>query len=255
MAVKDSDWLLLPIIEAAYISEPVKMSNSQFMIYDQDHHRFMIYNSNTNKWQFLPKGDEESFKEFAYDGKNNTFYGCKDDDGYDMEEQENPRMIIIKRNIDDWECKERQSFSDIDINTTPVCIFANNKFHIIGGWDNKHHIVYDPDKKSIEIVHTFNEWITGRSIASLIHNPSKNKLYLLGGFDEGYGWLDDIWMCDFSNSESEYKWTKMKLKLPSDDSFNFCLTNNHKYIIAGEREQLYYHKLGTDKWIQSEIET
>ena len=146
------EWTSLPTIEAAYISEPVKMSNSKFMIYDQDHHRFMIYDSNTNEWQFLEKGDDEWINYFAFDNTNNKFYGCKHDAAKE-------KMMVIIRNIDDWESKERHFFPGIDTSTSPACAFVNGKFHVIGGWDNKLHIVYDPDTKKFEIVHTFNEWV------------------------------------------------------------------------------------------------
>ena len=241
------DWTSLATIEAAYISEPVKMSNSKFMIYDQDHHRFMIYDSYTNNWQFLEKGDDEWVKYFAFDKNNNKFYCCKHDS------LENKMMVII-RNMNDWESKERHFYRGIDTSNAPVCAFANGKFHVIGAWDNKSHIVYDPETKKFEIVHTFNEWVTGNSGPGLVYVSSKNQFYLLGGFDDGPGWLDDIWRCDMNDTDNTYNWNKIKLKLPQPTCNRYMLTNDERFIIAACDQKIIYHELGTDKWIKSAVQ-
>ena len=250
------DSISLPIINSINISKPLKRSNTEFMFYDKDHHGFMIYNSIKKQWQFLQQKEHDPkwIRCFAFDNNNNRFYSGK----YDTAGN---RMIVTIRNMDDSE--QIINHKDLylgwvtsDTFAWAGCAFANGKFHVIGGWCNKSHIVFDPAAVTnrFKIVYTFDEWSRSSSLPGLVYVSSKNQFYLLGGWhDPTHQWLDEIWRCDINDSGNAYKWHKIQLKLPKPTCYRYMLTNNEKFIIAASEREIIYHELGTNEWIKSKI--
>lgn len=239
MAASTQNWTKLNNIDSAYITDPMKISSSKFTVYDYDDDKLLTYNCLSDEWSSIDQ-EEGMGSSIVFDTKSNRYFAYVDPeilvfDGTDMRQH-------MKINIT----------NETENRTRCAVIFANDKFHIIGGDSSKSHTVFNPETKEIKTVHTFDEFNERLSDAGLLYVSSKNYLLLLGGLDDD-GWNDDIWKCDLNNDE--YKWIKSEFKIPNSALiFTWALTSNERYIICGYEGTIYYLDLeGRNEWIESEI--
>ena len=108
-------------------------------------------------------------------------------------------------------------------------LVVNNDIHLIGGYTNKDHMIWDDKKKQFESQYTFNHLQLCLEHAGFIHIASRNMLLLMGGYDAGcVKYLDDIWRY----SLDQKRWEKLPHKLPMKcQSSAFVITLDEKYII------------------------
>eukprot|EP01084_Bolivina_argentea_P109132 195054_1 len=65
------------------------------------------------------------------------------------------------------------------------CLITNNDLHLVGGYTNRNHLIYDSVKKKFISQYTFDEWKRCIEGAVFVHIPSRNMVLLLGGYDAG----------------------------------------------------------------------
>eukprot|EP01084_Bolivina_argentea_P292240 502354_1 len=238
-------WISLQSINSANFGGPLKVSDTEWIIitHKRRNNQCMKYNSISNSWtELFQHHSFGSSHTLSFDVKSNKYYIFTRDD-----------VIIIHGNNPHAFPPEKYEYKDTDVGITPVSVYINNNFHIIGGFFNTKHIVFDPTTEQYETVHTFNELETGNSGPGLVYVSSRNELILFGGFDDksnNDGWLDSIWIYSFNNNI--WKMSDVKLPLPKCD-FPYLLTNNEKYIIIIDKFDIYYWRFGTTQFKQSNV--
>eukprot|EP01084_Bolivina_argentea_P139476 245366_1 len=110
------------------------------------------------------------------------------------------------------------------------CLIANDELHLVGGYTNRNHLIWDSIEKKFISQYTFDEWKRCIEGAVFVHIPSRNMLLLLGGYDAGaVECLDTIWKYCLQQK----KWEKLYTTLPSAmRNFGCIVTANEKYVIV-----------------------
>eukprot|EP01084_Bolivina_argentea_P103189 184861_1 len=100
----------------------------------------------------------------------------------------------------------------------------NKQIHIIGGFDNNTHSIWNETNEKSEVVHTFSNSVHDHR---LLHLKSKNKLLLLGG-EYHLNCKNEIYEYCVKNN----KWKKWSVKLPKPlNKFGIISTNNDNFMI------------------------
>ena len=119
-----------------------------------------------------------------------------------------------------------------DIGYSPSLLFIKDELHVIGGSDNKCHLIWNEDKKEFDKkIFTFPDLDKGIYSHGVVHAKRKGMLYLFGGYDYGSGqFCRSIWKCDINEN---YKWTKLEFTFNSNSPCfdGHILTPNEKYIV------------------------
>ena len=163
--------------------------------------------------------------------------------------------------------KVEQYHLSAEIDNGPATSLINGELHIIGGYKNGKHFVWDNNKKQLKLLHSIQESNKGIQDAALIHIPSQNKLLLLGGYDQDVDSVVDT-MRVYSISDNEWKGLLNQngdeIKLPlAVGGFGYILTRDERYVVifggtsgshGGEEMDIYYLDLRTLKWAKSLVE-
>lgn len=248
-------WEELQSLDTIYLAAPCQLNPHAFIAADNHKNTIMIYDSRRNidkSWTRIKLSTDDCHWTgfIAHDTTTNTFYKYY---------RTTVTVFVLNRNAfiptNHYECPAD------DVAVTPVLVFAQGKLHIFGGFDNKSHLTFDAKTKLFETVHEFTEWKTGNVDPGIIHIKSKNELLLLGGFDKGRGWTDEVWKCKLGHGHTDDKpvWNKLEFKLPEKGrEFRFLLTHNERYIICGvhHAKDIYYWDINAsvDEWKKSLIE-
>ena len=134
------------------------------------------------------------------------------------------------------------------IGDAPCTLFINDKYHVIGGSDNRYHLVWNDNNfmNQFDVKHTF-KCVKGIFHHRIIHVKSKNILLLFGGCDLLY--MYDSGNCRYLDEIYRYfidddKWELLNdIKLPQKmHSFGCVMTSDEKYIIlfGGEVKRSSY---------------
>ena len=163
-------WIKLSKIDAAFITDPVKISPSKFMILDQSNKRVMIYDSRNDKWQCFTQQDTMTVRSIVFDVKHHKYYAL---DGF-------CQNILIFDADDVGQCEKVpvKNGSDVSGFGCAIC-FANGKFHVIGGYASKSHMTFDPKTREFKTIHIFNEWTQRNLDFGLLYVASKIIYYYL----------------------------------------------------------------------------
>ena len=126
------------------------------------------------------------------------------------------------------------------VGNTPQLLFIDNKLHVIGGSDSKHHLVWNDEKKEFDKeIFTFPDMKNGYYGGGLVHAKKENILYLFGGYDYGLsGQYSSIWKCEINKG---YKWTKLELTIKWFFYYDaYVMSPNEKYIVMfGNKTRLF----------------
>ena len=186
-----------------------------------------IYNILKNEWRMHIKYPVTlciNYPEIYYDPKTKILWlysdGIYSEDGqifeFDMESKQFEKIIESE---------------EIGCGIRPKLLLIDNKLHIIGGSRNKHHLIWDNDKKRIEKNYTFHVLTEGFYGHNVVYAQNKRLIYSFGGFDGEASNVHGIWKCEI---DKNYKWTKLKDEL--DDFYRkpAILTRDEKYIVLFE---------------------
>ena len=235
-----SPWIKLSDLQT--FQKLFKQSNTTLLVASPS--KIMTYDSISDDWTESPmifpvyESDTE-----AFDAKTDTFYTL---------DREYVR-IFPKTNP----AQKKQYLHNIgNFGITPVSVYIDDKYgrkyHIIGGFRNKYHSVFDVDTKTCVHIHQFKELEVGNSGPGLVHVKSRDELLLFGGFDDKRGkdgWLDDIWR--YSLNDNVWELLQVKLPIHACD-FPYLLTNDDQYLIVYLNEKFYYWRLDGDELVFKE---
>ena len=218
-------WMKLKDIQGAYITDPVNISRSKFVVVDYDNYKYLMYDAIKNDWQIFDQHNEIETRSITYDNIRQKYYFYILDttpfvvitDANDITNYEK----VMHNDNDEQQQQQQEQQEETNGYGRIGCavIFANGNLHIIGGQESKLHTIFNPTTKKFTNVHTFDEWDEGILNAGLLYVSSKNYLLLLGGGDS-IRWKNEIWKCDMNDinmnedGKYSYKWNKTKLKLP-----------------------------------------
>ena len=164
----------------------------------------------------------------------------------------------------EWEVQKHQL--SVKIGIRPAIRFMNGELHIIGGFQNGNHFVWDDYKKTLKLLHCIQKSNRGLAGGSLIHIPSQDKLLLIGGYDYGDRTKTDT-IRVYSTKDNEWKELLNEngdvIKLPLGLSgFGCILTRDERYIViigvtsgttGGEEINIHHLDLRTLKWETSMV--
>jgi len=223
------------------ITAIVRITHSQFVVAtNSDTSQLLMFDSKSRKWQSLfdysvpiaggenMVGFEFDYHTLSYNKSNGTYYIFRNRD-----------LAEINMNM---EGKIKFYISPFDRSgIDPVSYVVDNKLHIIGGYCNKCHIIFDTETKEWTKQHTFKGVNEGISGAAIIYVPWQKMLYLLGGYSHNNDYqqemdlnprLDKIWRYSLDSG----KWQCLALKLPAgNNDFPHFLTTNQRYIVLMDR--------------------
>ena len=111
------------------------------------------------------------FHSLSYDKSNDKYY-ITSHNGSLLE-------IDIKTNT----AKFYKYHAHIEFGIDPESIFIDGKLSIICGHDSNRHLIFDPETAIWTTHHIFKELKTGNSAPGLIHIPSQNIVYVMGGYN------------------------------------------------------------------------
>ena len=198
-----------------------------------------IYNTISNKWRLFAEYPYEfRVKEHAiyYDTATKLIWIYGDDS----------KLLTV--NMESKEFKMIKSDGKY-VGLVPKLFIINKRLHVIGGSDNKHHLIWNKESKQFDIKYTFKSWTSGMHGHEVIHVKSKNILYLFGGFDHAASYPDYynryIWKCTI---DDDYKWSKLKADYIKNYNIyykGFILTPDEKYIVI-------FH--ADDSWLLFDID-
>eukprot|EP01084_Bolivina_argentea_P024282 45266_1 len=242
-----SDWIKLKSAPRKWLSKPVMINDSEFIVATEKmtaennplNEGIFCYNTYTNQWSMYFKypNDIKLYVEYptiCIDEKNNLLYLHSD----------KSTLLIINTITKSYKIKYNFGFAG----SYAPCVIINNKFHLIGGDRNSHHLIWndaDNKPKDFQIIHTFKDYSAGCENPGFIHVKSENMFLLFGGYDKHrpYGLHREpykIWYykyhCDNVNIENDemtqgwkqYKnmWMPYNIRL-----FGFAVSIDYKYII------------------------
>ena len=103
----------------------------------------------------------------------------------------------------------------------------SNEFHVIGGFSNKKHLIWNVNKDAFDEIYTFNELDCGLCAPGFTYLKIQNSFLLFGGYDD-HSKLDTI----YKYSLNTKKWIKCKERLLIKTSnFGIVVTKNEQYCI------------------------
>ncbi len=210
-------------------------SNSKFIARTYD--GMWEFDSTTEKWEELNIDMEDIYGNTFYSKHTNKFYI------YDPK-----RFIIFDPNKPKSQAITQYSHQYGSLSINGALMFADGKFHVIGGYDSNRHIIFDAETGESEVHHEFKECKQGYFAPGLVHIEAKNELLMIGGYNTT---SDESFDIIRKYSLKEKKWSILEaVKLPTKRyDFPYSLTNNQKYLIVFLNGSLYFWKLGTNEFI------
>ena len=156
-------------------------------------------------------------------------------------------MAILKINIDiksKWITKDKM----INTNFGSQGIIINDKYHIIGGYDNSKHLCYNVETNQFEELHDLKHVmnLTDFIYYSRWIKMNKHQILMFGG-----RCITDSLDTVFEYNALQNKWIKINAKLPQKLSSFGCVSilYNQYVILFGGRNKGYDHV--NDIWIYS----
>eukprot|EP01084_Bolivina_argentea_P067769 123360_1 len=206
--IKRPKWEFMNTFPFKRFSKGIGMNQNEFIIVSNSLNNtgkdgvyiYNIYKNTCNQtvnYKHLDLGNVDN-PNAALNKRHNTLYihcGIYD----------NHKLIKINLNT----LKTNVVRNEYQIGYDAQCITINNVFHIIGGWTNNKHYIFDEQTNSFTEIYTFDEFHPGFGNFSLVHLASEHKLLLFGGKHPHF--ISDT---VYSFCTVQYKWNKLNVKLP-----------------------------------------
>lgn len=119
---------------------------------------------------------------------------------------------------------------------SPASFFIKDRFYIVGGYGAS-GVINTVYYATVKADGTLSDWILDNplpvSIYATSHFATKNRVYLMGGYD-GSTWFATCWGADINSDGSLGTWTQLPTSLPTNiGSAGHFLVNGKFYIIGG----------------------
>ena len=153
--------------------------------------------------------------------------------------------VLAKINIYTRKCKYNV-IKSYNAGTGAAALIIDGKLHLIGGAVSNQHAIFNEDNQEFTKYQVWNSdakhVMSGNRQHGMVHIPSQNMLWTLGGCNEGTS-NDQIWGHDVSGTyyhlAPDAVWNQLLLRMPYKmSSFGCCVCYNGKYVIifGGKRE-------------------
>merc|ERR1711971_581138 len=134
----------------------------------------------------------------------------------------------------------KHSLPNIGHGPYSALIAAESDIHIIAGFNNDHHFIWNDKRKEFKHVHTFNDLkSTGWTDFGLVFTESKREFLCFGGIKFLCKPLDEIWRYSLQSKT----WTLLNVRLPKRMSGCGCVLledQNYVILLGGHRLDSIY---------------
>lgn len=121
---------------------------------------------------------------------------------------------------------------------------VNGQLHLIGGWDNSKHLVFNEDSRDFSEIYDFKEKLNDVTNLSLIHVKSKKTILMIKEFDDAdnddkYKYKSVVWeYCLIAR-----KWKQIKKLRFCHETGSPLLTCDERYVIMSDSLNAYIYVL------------